>query len=170
MKTIVSSLFALGLLAASAQAILITDCATLIGNTDKDPFKGGGSGKYAKWALGVIQGQNLPAPGAPFHKVDISDGTNTMVMLTGSETYMMLHWGNGGIGDMAYQLYDIRNCAPGKYELPSPRPKGGGLSWIGRFGGGTGGGNNSVPDGGTTVALMGLALCGLFPLKKLLGK
>ena len=173
MKTIVSLLFTLGLMAASAQATLITDCATLVGHTDKDPFRGGGGDKYEDWALGVIQSQSLPSPAAPFSKVDTS---NTMVMLTVSDAYVMLHWGNGGIGDMAYQLYDVSGCAPGAYEFPSPRPNGGGLSWVGRLNGSQhvpdGGTNGSqhVPDGGTTLVLMSLALCGLAPARKLLGK
>ena len=102
---------------------------------------------------------DAPSPSA-FRKVD----TNVQIVRIGpADQFIMTHFGNCGNSE-PYQLIDVRDCAPGDYHLPSPRSGGGGLSWVGRISGG----GSSVPDGGTTLILMGLALCGVGSAKRLL--
>ena len=138
-------------------------CGVKIAFAEKDdlkPFKHAEGGKYAGWAIAQIEEKDLgaPAPSA-FRKVGTSDQT---VQIGATDQFIMMHWGKGG-NDEDYQLIDVRKCAPGDYHLPSPRSGGGGLSWVGRISGG----GSSVPDGGTTLILMGLALCGVGSAKSL---
>ena len=109
----------------------------------------------------MAAGLAAPDPQA-FSKVDTSI---PWVLLGPTDMFIILHWGNGG-NTQPYQLFDVTSCAPGYYHLPSPRVRGGGLSWIGRIVGD----GETVPDGGATLIMLGLALCGLVPASKLLSR
>lgn len=180
MKSLLTLMLFAGLLIGSAQATPIpTICATQIGNTDgKGTFNGRnapykGSDKYANWAIDRIVALNLPAPEASsFNKMDVN---RPLVRIREGDSFVMTHWGGGKSGDQEYQLYDVSHCAPGEYLLPAPSQNG--ISWVAKFRGGRtpevpegSGGSSSVPDGGTTLILLGLALCGMVPAQKLLGK
>jgi hypothetical protein len=109
-------------------------------------------------AYNALEGASLPTPtamdsnGTPFVKLDRPPSTTITL---GGYDYLVLHWG-GQVG--AFQIYDVTGIS-GDFTVPSPGgpPTIGGLSSYAFYGSG----GNPVPDGGTTLVLLGLALVGL---------
>ena len=167
MKSLLALTITAGLMIGSAQAgplpVLGVDCGIKIATADQstiNSYNGAPGGKFAAWAVDEIIAAGLEAPDlSSFSKMDTSD---QMVMIGAGDQFIITHFGAGGNPE-PYQIIDVSDCAPGEHWLPSPRPSGGGLSWVGRIGG-----DGRVPDGGTTVLMLGLALCGLASSKKLL--
>jgi hypothetical protein len=85
------------------------------------------------------------------------------------EGAISLHVGNGG-GDPDHFIWKLTQGAMSgtwSYNGTSEELRGGGLSNLKLYSTGTG---NRVPDGGTSIALLGMALIGLGGARKVLGK
>lgn len=167
MKLHLLTLAAAALSMTSLQAVMMDlgNCGVLIGHTDGSgvfngsgaPYKG--ADKYANWAIDQIDPNIYTQPdAADFIKNDTSNPTVTIGPDSG---FVMVHWGGGQSGDHEYELYSVADCVAGTYHIPAPSQNG--VSWIGEFGNG-----QTVPDGGTTALLFGLALLAMVPLKKLM--
>jgi hypothetical protein len=120
-------------------------------------------------AYNAAYGAALPAPtalpsGAPTSKVETFSGSSSFTLTVPSNDYAFLHWGgqNGGWAQAYYNPGpDINytfNAPPGGHPLV------GGISFYSAYG--SSGGGGSVPEGGITIGLLGMALGGLILLRK----
>jgi len=111
-------------------------------------------------AWNTINGTGYAAPtrnadGTALLKVTTSSGPDSITLALGSYDYVFLHWG-GQRGGWS-QAYYIGNDTSGSHQFSAPpggHPAVGGLSFY-SFYGST---RTPVPDGGATLALLGLAL------------
>ncbi|MCX6909474.1 MAG: hypothetical protein NTY01_15725 [Verrucomicrobia bacterium] len=107
----------------------------------------------------------LPS-GAPLMKVETPSGGSAITFTLPGNDYAFLHWGgkNGGWE----QAYYNASAAPINYTFSAPpggNPKVGSLSFYSSYGS-AGGGGGSVPEGGVTIGLLGMAIGGLVLLRK----
>lgn len=120
-------------------------------------------------AFNTSQGTSYPVPtanpdGSPLSKTESFAGSSSFTATLPSDQYAFLHWGgqNGGSVQAFYnpgQTADyVFNAPPGGHPLV------GGISFYSNYGSGSGGG--SVPDGGVTIGLLGMALGGLVLVRK----
>jgi len=121
-------------------------------------------------AFNAASGASYPVPtanlnGSPLLKVETASGPSSIMLALPSNDYAFLHWGgkNGG-WEQAYF-----NPGPAvNYTFSAPpggHPKVGGLSFYSTYGSASGGGH-SVPEGGVTIGLLGMAVGGLVLLRK----
>jgi hypothetical protein len=113
---------------------------------------------------------DLPDPVfAGFANYENINGNPSPVDITGFD-YAVLHYGKGrgGAGQGGGIVFYYLNGMTGNFLFPALGlgPNGfGGLSSIRLFGGG---GGQQVPEGGATVMLLGVALCGLVFARRLM--
>ena len=117
---------------------------------------------------------DLPAPGTQVFRVNSegeADATpppayssyptfgdvSSILLPVGDFTYVALHWGGPGGGQ--YQIFYIGD-SEGSYTFTSPDGAKG-LSWYSFFGS-----RNGVPDSGSTLILLGVALLGLMGFRR----
>ncbi|MBI5687062.1 MAG: hypothetical protein HZC54_18485 [Verrucomicrobia bacterium] len=121
-------------------------------------------------AYNTAYGTSLPAPtalpsGAPLSKVDTFSGSSSFTLTIPSNDYAFLHWG-GKDGGWAQAYYNPGADASYTFNAPpGGHPLVGGISFYSSYGSGSGGGG-SVPEGGVTIGLLGMALGGLILLRK----
>ncbi len=121
-------------------------------------------------AFNAASGTSYPMPtanlnGSPLSKVETSYGPRSITLTIPSNDYAFLHWGgkNGGWEQAFYN--------PGadiNYTFTAPpggKPSVGGLSFYSTYGGSSTGGG-SVPEGGITIGLLGMAVGGLVLMRK----
>ena len=120
-------------------------------------------------AFNTYQGTSYPVPtalpsGSPLSKTESFSGSSSFTMTMPSEQYAFLHWG-GKDGGWAQAFYNPGATADYLFNAPpGGAPLVGGISFYSSYGGGSGGG--SVPEGGMTLGLLGMALGGLILLRK----
>jgi VPDSG-CTERM motif len=117
--------------------------------------------KYDVTKYDGLKSASLPAPTsagdsiAPNKWTEDSAGDAT-INLTGKFDYIFLHWGGSGGG--VFQAYCIEGLT-GEYTFDNPTGKGPGtLSFDNLYAGIP---STTLPDGGTTALLLGLAVAGL---------
>lgn len=178
-KLTVAMVLALCLAAIPAGAIPIN--VTMVGNSPAiaapaSQLSDFGDATVFNWlktdvaTFNAFQGTSYPVPtanpdGTPLSKTDFASGLSSFnASLPGNE-YAFLHWG-GKDGGWAQAFYNSSATAI-DYTFNAPPGGGplvGGISFYSNYGGGTGGG--SVPEGGITIGLLGMALGGLILLRK----
>lgn len=100
--------------------------------------------------------------------------TNSSFFTTYADAAISLHVGNGG-GEPDHFIWKLTpDLLTGTFSYDGNGIGGGGLSNLKLFSSGTGtppppGGGGKVPDGGTTLLSLGLALVGLGSMRKLVG-
>lgn len=118
---------------------------------------------------GSSQVPTLPSAGGVALNQDSISGSN-YTTLSGYD-YVVFHFGNGGQGSPGgwYQAYYLDGVGGDVLGLPTNANGGavGGFSSARYFGLTS---TNSVPEGGASVALLGLALAGLGLARSFLGK
>lgn len=177
-------LVAAGLLTASASAFAIStplnitiDGGLLVTALPVTDMPGVGDSDVYSWLSADITAYDtmnptahLPGPvgtGAShsaLSKVDTSGTSPSSINLSLTDTYdyIFLHWGgkNGGWGEAFY----IGGLS-GNFEFDAPpggHPDVGGLSSYAFYGPNP---STKVPDGGNTVLMLGVALCGMFAVQ-----
>ena len=91
--------------------------------------------------------------GAPTGYPNFGPNTNPITLPVGDYDYLVLHWGGSG-GGVDY-AYDLTACADGSTFTFAPLDgRNNGLSSYRFYGP-----NGSVPDTGSTLALLGLGVC-----------
>lgn len=120
-------------------------------------FNGGPNPSGGGITYTLTPGSGLPPPALPTPAVfGFKDDAAPFVDITlPGYTYLLAKYGN-----VAYVFY-LGNLAPGSYSLPAVGPNGLGLSHEVAFTTQT-----TVPDGGTTMALLGLGLLALEVLRR----
>jgi len=121
-------------------------------------------------AFNAYQGTSYPTPtasstsGSPLSKTESFSGSSSFTMTMPSDQYAFLHWG-GQDGGWAQAYYNPG--APTDYVFNAPpggAPLVGGISFYSSYG--SGGGGGSVPEGGVTIGLLGMAVGGLVLMRK----
>ncbi|MBI5685663.1 MAG: hypothetical protein HZC54_11335 [Verrucomicrobia bacterium] len=121
-------------------------------------------------AFNASQGTSYPAPlalpnGSPLSKTETFSGSSSFTLTVPSNDYAFLHWG-GKDGGWAQAYYNPGADASYTFNAPpGGHPLVGGISFYSSYGG-SGGGGGSVPEGGVTIGLLGMALGGLILLRK----
>ena len=122
-------------------------------------------------AFNAASGTSYPMPtadlsGSPLSKVETAFSPRSITLTIPSNDYAFLHWG-GKNGGWAQAFYNPG--ADTSYTFAAPpggRPSVGGLSFYSTYGSGSGGGGGSVPEGGVTIGLLGMAVGGLVLMRK----
>ena len=122
-------------------------------------------------AFNTYQGTSYPVPtasstsGSPLSKTESFSGSSSFTMTMPSEQYAFLHWG-GKDGGWAQAYYNPGATADYVFNAPpGGAPLVGGISFYSSYGSG-GGGGGSVPEGGVTIGLLGMAVGGLVLMRK----
>jgi len=105
--------------------------------------------------------------GAPLAKVATPSGGSAVTFTLPGNDYAFLHWGgkNGGWEQAFYNS----SAAPVSYTFSAPpggNPTVGGISFYSTYGSAGHSGGGSVPEGGVTIGLLGMAIGGLVLLRK----
>jgi hypothetical protein len=178
-KLIPVILLALGLCSIPAGAIPIN--VTMIGSSPAIAAPASQLGDFGdttvfNWlkadvaAFNAYQGSSYPVPtalpnGSPLSKTESFSGSSSVTMAMPSEQYAVLHWG-GQNGGWAQAYYNPGTTADYVFNAPpGGQPLVGGISFYSSYGS-SGGGGGSVPEGGVTIGLLGMALGGLLLLRK----
>ncbi len=185
MKTKLAQLTAGVVLALSLSAIpagAIPINVTMIGDQSAiaapaSALSGFGDSAVFSWlksdvaAFNTAYATTYPTPtanldGSPLSKVDTASGPSHITLTVPSNDYAFLHWGgkNGGWEQAFYN-----SGADTSYTFNAPpggHPSVGGLSFYSTYGSGSCTGGGSVPDGGMTIGLLGMALGGLVLMRK----
>jgi len=121
-------------------------------------------------AFNAFQGTSYPVPtanldGSPLSKIESFSGSRSFTATLPSQDYAVLHWG-GKRGGSVQAFYNPGQTADYVFSAP-PGGKSlvGGISFYSTYGSGSGGGG-SVPEGGVTIGLLGMALGGLVLMRK----
>jgi len=122
-------------------------------------------------AFNAFQGTSYPVPtanldGSPLSKIESFSGSRSFTATLPSQDYAVLHWG-GKRGGSVQAFYNPGQTADYVFSAP-PGGKSlvGGISFYSTYGSGSGGGGGSVPEGGVTIGLLGMALGGLVLMRK----
>jgi hypothetical protein len=119
-----------------------------------------GDGTVFAWLTTDVANYNsltsasLPAPvaglgGTPMFKANISNGGPTLSLnLDGSHDYIFLHW--GGQASPAQAFYIGGYTGSYDFNAPGEQPTVGGISFFSFYGQ-----HRDVPDGGSTLAMLG---------------
>jgi hypothetical protein len=159
--------------------------AALVSDYDKGAVGSMGQDNVFNWLSDIVDSYNLdlnsgtdlpdPVGGGSGGFEALVENSGGTIDLTGYK-YAVLHYGKGkggagqGGGVVAFYL----NGTIGDYTFPSngagPNGKGG-LSFVRLYGGqnGTTPPPNSVPEGGSTIALLGMTLLGVGALRRKFG-
>jgi len=134
------------------------------------PGNGLGDAVVLAWLqsdVSTYNNNNHKTLSAPISGVDFGTGDNGVVNVTGYE-YAVLHYGKGpggkgqGGGLVAVDLNGLTGVQT--FDLSGSGPNGnGGLSFIRLY---NASGGQTVPDGGSTVALFGIGLFGVGMLRR----
>ncbi len=102
------------------------------------------------------------ANGTPLTKVNTPSGGSSITITVPSHEYVFLHWG-GKNGGWEQVFYNSGNTVDYTFTAPSlGSGKVGGISFYSIYGSAGG----SVPDGGTSILLLGAATSGLFIMRR----
>lgn len=110
----------------------------------------------------TLTGSSLVAPvagfnSAPLFKQNVNGGTSLLsVNFTGSASYIFLHWGGQAGPSQAFYIGGFTGAFD--FNAPGQNPAVGGISFYSLYGPSTTSNIPGVPDGGTTIALLGGAL------------
>ncbi|MFA7003317.1 MAG: hypothetical protein WC429_04700 [Verrucomicrobiia bacterium] len=121
-------------------------------------------------AFNTSQGTSYPVPtalpnGSPLSKTETFSGSSSFTMTMPSDQYAFLHWG-GKDGGWAQAYYNSGATADYVFNAPpGGAPLVGGISFYSSYGS-SGGGGGSVPEGGVTIGLLGMAMGGLVLMRK----
>lgn len=174
-KLTVTTLLALSLAAIPAGAIPIN--ITMLGDhsvaaVPKSALGNFGDSTVFNWLKNDVTAYNTAfstsfstptanPDGSPLSKVETYFGPRSVTLTVASQEYVFLHWG-GHNGGYAQAYYNDGNDASYTFRAPSGSGVGG-LSFYSTYGSSGGG---SVPEGGITIGLLGMAMGGLVLLRK----
>ena len=122
-------------------------------------------------AFNTAQATSYPVPtanlnGSPLTKVETVSGLSSFTVTVPANEYAFLHWG-GKDGGWAQAFYNPTEAVNYTFNAPpGGHPLVGGLSFYSSYGPGSSSGGGSVPEGGITIGLLGMALGGLVLLRK----
>lgn len=173
-KLTVAMLVVLGLAVIPARAIPVN--ITMLGDHSVSAVSASvlgnfGDGTVLNWLQNDVTAYNTAfgtsyttpianADGSPLSKVETYFGPKSITLTVASQEYVFLHWG-GKNGGYAQAYYNDGSETTYTFSAPSGS-RVGGLSFYSTYGSGGG----SVPEGGITIGLLGMAMGGLILLKK----